>query len=190
MSMTPTFRQRQAGLSLLEVLISALVLSAGLLGLASLQIASMKTTHNSHQMQQATWLVNDLMEQMRANRTGAVAGNYTAATDCTAAPNPLCISSSCNAAQLAAYDLYRIRCGIPGSATSSEVSVRNSLMNGALAVSCVDPDGSGGPLAPDCNQGIMVNLQWNERNAARNTTDFDGNTDGLEAFNISFTGVL
>ncbi len=177
--MTPTSRKRQAGLSLLEVLISALVLSAGLLGLASLQIVGMKTTHNSHQMQQATWLVNDLLEHMRANRTAALAGDYGIATDCTAAPTQ-CTASICTSTQLAAYDLYRLRCGNPAGATSSEVSVRNSLINGLLTVSC----------PADCDQGIAVNLQWSERNAARNTTDFDGDTDGLETFNITLTAVL
>ena len=70
--------RRQAGFSLLEVLIATLVLSAGLLGLAGLQIAGMKTTHNSYQMQQATWLVHDLLERMRVNQvrcgTGTVGG--------------------------------------------------------------------------------------------------------------------
>ncbi|HRJ53299.1 MAG TPA: type IV pilus modification protein PilV [Candidatus Thiothrix moscowensis] len=186
---TPIPRKRQAGLSLLEVLVSTLVLSAGLLGLASLQIAGMKTSHNSHQMQQATWLVNDLLEHMRANRSAALAGDYAGATDCLTAPDTLCTSGSCTPAQLAAYDLYRIRCGNPAGATSSETSVRNALLNGVLTVTCVDPDGAGA-LPADCNQGVTVNLQWNERNASRKGGDLDGSTDGLEAFSINLTAVL
>ncbi|MBU0653856.1 MAG: type IV pilus modification protein PilV [Gammaproteobacteria bacterium] len=192
--MTPTYRQRQAGLSLLEVLISALVLSAGLLGLASLQIAGMKTSHNSHQMQQATWLVNDLLEHMRANRIAAVNGNYNVATDCSATVTD-CLGGTCTPAQLAAYDLFRIRC-------SGGVSVRTSLINGVLTVSCPDPDGAG-PLPANCNQGVTVDLQWDERNATRNASDLNADTDGdgvidadaaptdgLEAFNINLTAVL
>lgn len=177
MSMSPTFRKRQAGLSLLEVLVSALVLSAGLLGLASLQIAGMKTTHNSHQMQQATWLVNDLLEQMRANRVAVTSGNYNVATDCSATA-PDCSSGSCTPANLAAYDLFRIRCG-------NGVSVQSSLINGVLTVTCADP---ADPTS--CNTGVTVNLQWDERNSSGKAADLDGNNDGLESFNINLTAVL
>lgn len=179
MSMSPTFRKRQAGLSLLEVLVSALVLSAGLLGLASLQIAGMKTTHNSHQMQQATWLVNDLLEQMRANRVAAANGDYNVngAPDCSVGA-PDCSSGTCSATNLAAYDLFRIRCG-------DGVSVRNSLINGVLTVTCADPAD-----VTSCNTGVTVGLQWDERNSSSKAADLDGNNDGLESFNINLTAVL
>lgn len=172
--------QKQAGLSLLEVLIATVVLSAGLLGLAGLQIAGMKTTHNSYQMQQATWMVHDLLEHMRANRAAALAGQYNVTTDCSATP-PACTSGTCTAANLAAYDLFRIRCG-------ADVSISNALINGVLTVGCFDADPLNPPAA-DCNQGLTINLQWDERNATRQA-DFDGGTDGVENFNINLNAIL
>ncbi|WMP16979.1 type IV pilus modification protein PilV [Thiothrix lacustris] len=175
---------KQTGLSLLEVLIATVVLSTGLLGLAGLQIAGMKTTHNSYQMQQATWLVHDLLEHMRANRSAALAGQYNVATSCSE-PSPACDTGSCTAANLARYDLFRIRCG-------TDVSISNTLINGVLTVACFDPPPAGSPvvdLPADCNKGLAVNLQWDERNATHQA-DFDGGTDGVETFNINLNAIL
>lgn len=185
----PSPRQ-QAGLSLLEVLIATVVLSTGLLGLAGLQIAGMKTTHNSYQMQQATWIVHDLLEHMRSNRTAALAEKYNVATACTDTP-PTCSTSTCSADDMATYDLFRIRCG-------ADASISNTLINGVLTVACFDPPPAGSPvvdLPPDCNQGVTVNLQWDERNATRQA-DFDtgvtgkDGTDGIESFNINLHAIL
>lgn len=176
--------RQQSGLSLLEVLIATVVLSTGLLGLAGLQIAGMKTTHNSYQMQQATWIVHDLLEHMRANRVAALAGQYNVATPCTDTP-PACASGTCTAANMAKYDLFRVRCG-------TDVSISNTLINGALTVACFDPPPSGSPVVDppaDCNQGVTVSLQWDERNATRQA-DFDGSTDGAETFNINLNAIL
>ena len=61
-------RQRAAGLSLIEMLISLLVLSVGLLGLAGLQAYSLKNNHSSYLRSQATVLGYDLLDQIRAKR--------------------------------------------------------------------------------------------------------------------------
>jgi len=58
---------RQRGFNLVEVLIAVLVLSAGLLGLAGLQIAGMKSSHSAYLRSQAAFAVYDLLERMRAN---------------------------------------------------------------------------------------------------------------------------
>lgn len=185
---------RQTGLSLLEVLIATVVLSAGLLGLAGLQIAGMKTTHNSYQMQQATWLVYDLLERMRANKaevfrtisSGSAktpASNYllttmTVAADycATALAKDCSTASDCTNAEVATYDLHNILCG-----HGANNGINNTLLGGQLQITC--------PNANDCRQGVQVNLQWNERNPTRQA-DMDGGTDGIETFNITLTASL
>jgi len=58
----------QQGVSLLEVLISIVVLSVGLLGYAGLQTLSMKNNTSAFQRSQATILTYDIVDRMRANR--------------------------------------------------------------------------------------------------------------------------
>jgi type IV pilus assembly protein PilV len=68
--------QRQWGFSMVEVLVSLLVLSLGLLGLAALQSTSMKSTHSAYLRTQATQYAHDMLDRMRANREAARAGDY------------------------------------------------------------------------------------------------------------------
>lgn len=60
--------RRQTGFSLLEVLITVLVLGFGLLGFALLQTMNVRFVQSSNYRTQATNLAYDLIEQMRANR--------------------------------------------------------------------------------------------------------------------------
>jgi len=62
------------GFTLLEVMISLLILSIGLLGIAALQANSLKTNHGAYQRTQAIFLAYDMMDRLRANRTAALAG--------------------------------------------------------------------------------------------------------------------
>ncbi len=65
-------RARDAGFSLIEVLVSILVLSFGMLGVASLLATSLSGSHTSSLRTQAMVLADDLADRMRANRTTAV----------------------------------------------------------------------------------------------------------------------
>ncbi|MCH8846255.1 MAG: type IV pilus modification protein PilV [Proteobacteria bacterium] len=62
------------GFTLLEVMVSLLVLSVGLLGLAALQATTLKANHGAYQRTQAIFLTYDMMDRLRANRTAALAG--------------------------------------------------------------------------------------------------------------------
>lgn len=64
------------GFSLLEVLIAVLVLSIGLLGMAGLQLNSLKFNESANVRSQATTLAYDVTDRMRANRAAARAGDY------------------------------------------------------------------------------------------------------------------
>jgi type IV pilus assembly protein PilV len=64
------------GFSLIEVLVSIVVLSIALLGTASLTAASLKSTNSSYYRSQATVLADDILDRMRANVTVARGGTY------------------------------------------------------------------------------------------------------------------
>ncbi|MDQ1920652.1 type IV pilus modification protein PilV [Massilia pseudoviolaceinigra] len=66
--------RRQQGFSMLEVLITMIVISVGLLGIAGLIITNMKANHSAYSRGQATILAMDIIDRMRANRTVAQAG--------------------------------------------------------------------------------------------------------------------
>lgn len=69
--------RRQSGFSLIEVLVALVITTMGLLGLASLQLLSLRTQQNAFMRGQATQLNHDLIERMRGNCTAALAGQYT-----------------------------------------------------------------------------------------------------------------
>jgi type IV pilus assembly protein PilV len=77
--------QHQNGASLIEILASIAILAIGLLGIAALQMVSLKNTHSSGLHTQATISASDILDRMRLNRTGALAGDYDIAIN-TAAP--------------------------------------------------------------------------------------------------------
>jgi type IV pilus assembly protein PilV len=59
--------RRSAGFSLIEVLISIVILSVALLGTAALTAASLKNTNGSYYRSLATILADDMLDRMRAN---------------------------------------------------------------------------------------------------------------------------
>ncbi|MDB5981627.1 MAG: putative rane protein [Pseudomonas sp.] len=71
----------QSGMTLIEVLISLLILAIGLLGAATVQLNALKYTDSAMLHSQASFIAYDLMDRIRANPDA----NYTL-TSLTAAP--------------------------------------------------------------------------------------------------------
>jgi type IV pilus assembly protein PilV len=67
---------RQHGATLLEVLISIIVVALGLLGFAGLQVASLKSNNTAYYRSQATMLAYDVIDRIRVDRVNAMAGSY------------------------------------------------------------------------------------------------------------------
>ncbi len=65
-------RQRNAGFSLIEVLVAIVVLSFGLLGMVGLQAASLQANRDARLQSTAILLARDLAEAMRGNKLVAV----------------------------------------------------------------------------------------------------------------------
>lgn len=66
----------QAGLSLIEVMVAVFVISFGLLGVAAIQITGLKNNHSAYYRSTATVLAYDMLDRMRANKKGLIAGEY------------------------------------------------------------------------------------------------------------------
>ena len=69
----------QRGFTLLEVLISMVVIALGLLGYAGLQAVSLKNANTAYLRSQATMLSHDIVERMRVNKAVALTGTYNIA---------------------------------------------------------------------------------------------------------------
>jgi type IV pilus assembly protein PilV len=70
---------RQQGFSMIEVLVTIVVVSFGMLGFAGLLNESIVSNRQAHMRSQATLLAHDIIERMRVNRPAAVSGQYSIA---------------------------------------------------------------------------------------------------------------
>ena len=97
--------RHQRGFTLIEVLISIVILSIGLLGIAGMQATSMQNNHLAFVKTQAAVMAADMADRIRANSEAAA--DYVSTTS-DAPDDPGCIRSAagCTPAQLAQYDLY------------------------------------------------------------------------------------
>jgi len=101
------------GFSLFEVLITVVVISIGLLGLAGLQFAGLRAANNAYQHTLAVHLTEDIIERLHANRAGVNPPNnfYNSVSLNITTPQPLtnCYGPliTCTPANLYSYDLYQ-----------------------------------------------------------------------------------
>lgn len=82
-------RNRQSGTTLIEILITVVLVSVGLLGLAGLQLMSVQNTNSAAERFEASTLARDILERMRANRQQALNGLYDLAMDANPAAGGL-----------------------------------------------------------------------------------------------------
>ena len=92
---------RQGGVSLVESMIALLVISIGLLGIAALQITSMKQNNSALHHSQAVWIGYNIADRIRANFTqfdsyAGINTNSSYSQDCAGGP--------CSAVQLVVSD--------------------------------------------------------------------------------------
>ncbi len=96
---------KNAGFTLIEVLIAMLVLEVGLLGLAGLQVTSLRNNQSAYSRSQATQLSYDLADRMRANSTGKAV--YIAILPSSATAKANCLTTAgCSSTEMAENDLY------------------------------------------------------------------------------------
>lgn len=159
-----------AGFSLVEVLVSIVVLSVGLLGAMGMLLAAARTSNEAATFTAAVNLVRDLSEKARMNK-GVAARNGAANAylverwaegTASRAAGPTCatVAAPCNAAQLAAWDMREWKQRVAAVLPDARVSV------------CFDDapwsEAANAYVWPCSHTGrsVVVKLGWTPRGAA------------------------
>ncbi len=119
------------GFTMVELLVSVVVLSIGLIGLAGLQITTLRDNSRAYMRSQASVLASDLADRVRANP----AVNYTTVT---ATENTSCLTTSgCTADQMAQQDLFEWNNKLPTEleAGAGVICIDSTPNDGASAAS-------------------------------------------------------
>lgn len=95
---------RQTGLTLIEVLITLLIFSIGLMGAASMQVTGLRMNQSAHFRTMAVVQAHDLADRMRANAAGVAAGAYDTLT--LAGSRPQCENQYCSPSEVAQFDAH------------------------------------------------------------------------------------
>jgi type IV pilus assembly protein PilV len=134
----------ETGFTVIEVLISLLVLSVGMMGLASLQVVGLQNTQGGAQRTQATFLAYDITDRMRSNTAAVTTGGYNYVGEPGAAEinavSCIGVAANCSAAQLATFDLAQW-----------QTLLGTYLSNGFGSIATVD-NGT--------TTGVTVTVQW------------------------------
>ena len=76
--------RHQRGVGLVEVLVADVVLAFGLLGIAAMQLTSLRNSQSALERSQATAQTYAILDTMRANRAAAITGAYNVPKTCVA----------------------------------------------------------------------------------------------------------
>jgi type IV pilus assembly protein PilV len=187
----PKSRPRtSSGFTLVEILITVVVLSIGLLGLAGLQISGLRANMSSEARSKATLLASDIIERMRANPLGVDANQYadinTTTLDCGTDPSPFCSNTNssdaenCTATEMATFDAWVWGCGLPVAGGAQRSGVTNFLHNGIASVACSDNDTSDtDACSPGSSHIVTVSWDENSPNATDTTSAGDSQTQTI-----------
>ncbi len=169
-------RHFQYGATLIEVMIAAIIIGIGLLGIASMQVKAMQGSTDAEFRAKATDLASALADRIRANLTADnsyLAGNGystnpedTLSTCPTSAAPPVCSSvpggatiaqGTCNPEKVAAEDIEQIFCG-------TDFGIYNQLPGGTLTLTCTDIDPTDGDLCTTGSEMTII-ITWQTRKA-------------------------
>ena len=150
--------RRVVGYALLEALVAVVVASVGFIGAARLQTLGMKMTSSAQYRQKAVLLTSQMMDRVRANRTGYGLGAY----DNPAVGSKACLSdiAGCTPATLAVADMTEwsddIASQLPGG--SGVICVDSTPADGSAAAPACDGVGA----APTATSVLAVKVWWTD----------------------------
>ncbi len=172
-----------SGFSMIEVLVTTLVLALGILGTSALQIMGLKGTDAAHYRTVATFIANDMADRIRMNppldnpATGDKNDMYETGSSTPISCNPInadtlnCNLVACDPSQLAIFDQTMLTCGHVAKTSildtwsaderstwnqAKKTGVKDSLPNGSITIDCG---------VNSCGEGVShtITVAWTER---------------------------
>ncbi|TQM17718.1 type IV pilus assembly protein PilV [Pseudoxanthomonas sp. 3HH-4] len=134
-------RRNARGVSLIEVLVSVVVLSIGLLGVAAMQSIALRGGQSSFESSQAVIQTSAILEAMRANRINA-----------------------------AAYNTAGMVCAAPGGGSLAQEDVGDWItsMKTTIGADADDPTVCG--QITGCPAACVITVQWDDSRAGGENT--------------------
>lgn len=129
------FRMRQRGITMVEVLVTMVVVAVGLLGIAALILNNLKSTGSAYARAQAGVLAGDMVDRMRANRVTAEVAD---------SPYNLSLAETPDPAN-----------GLPQA----------ELTQWRAALAAAVPQGTGSVALDAATSKVTVTVQWNDSRA-------------------------
>jgi type IV pilus assembly protein PilV len=126
------------GFTLIEVLVTMAIVSCALLGVAGIIANGMKANLGSYSRSQATWLANDILDRMRANR-GTAEGASTP---------------------------YNIAVGATLDMNDTSNIPKADLVACRTALAATLPSGTGGVAIDPASKKVTVTVQWDDSRVA------------------------
>ena len=162
---------RQSGVLMIEVLITILIVSIGLLGIAAMFVRSQVANDEAYQRHQALDIAHQLSEQLSSNRTEAAKGltsTYVTGDTGSALPGDTGFSratacTTCTSDQMAAQDLTAFHDTIVGA---QKTQAGNRVAALVAARGCVEFLGTVGNLDDPARYRITVVWQGRQASAA------------------------
>ncbi len=155
---TPRVRTRQAGFTLIEVLIALIVLVLGVLGAAAMTLTSLRDGKQSGLRSQAAALAYEIGDIMRANRNATGVEAIFTGTQPTGGISSCWTSSGCVPTDMATNDFYewiqKLHNPITGLPNGQAV-ICHDLATPATSFPACD----GSATSP-----LVVKLKWDEKN--------------------------
>jgi type IV pilus assembly protein PilV len=158
-------RAAQGGFMLVEVLVTIVIFTIGLLGVIGLQTLALSSSHLSNLRSEATALVSDMAERMRANLAAVnVAAGVTSYDDAAPAAN------ACRAVYATAVEPSPATCTAEDLAADDlqdwldDVQQRLPAGEGVVCLDSTPDDGI--PGAEDCDglgDAYAIKVWWTER---------------------------
>ncbi len=154
--------KKQRGFSLIEVLVTIVILSTGMLGIAALYVESLKSGHTALARTKAINLAADMADRIRVNRAGET--SYSIG-EVNAAPAPLIqcgarlaiAAVDCDEVQMAGYDIWQWKTALGN--TSDADSKKAGLAN---ARGSITRNTATNPTT------VTIEIKWSEKAAEQN----------------------
>lgn len=157
----PRSGRHEGGFSLLEVLVTILILAFGLLGLASLQLRMAAANSEAYQRAQAAALLADMVERVRASAdvgSGTIAAGYLTGATPAGTGDSNSTSDCTTLAVGAARDMCEWSHALKGSGETSGGNKAGAMVGGRGCISQVQ---AANPGLNICTPGVYaVVVAW------------------------------